>query len=668
MLRVLVFMVAFTALHPATERARAETRPAVHHEARVHLDPESRELRVEDRFTVEVDDFISFDLAPWLNVVEARVDGRRVATDRGGNRVTIPKVAAGYRQLEVFLRGSVPALPAPSARGTSRGAVADAEGSYLSGYASWLPDTGDEWIEYDLTVEVPEPYRAVATGRLAKETVYRGDYRASFTSDHSGEMPSVFAGPYKIAERRDGDLRIRTYLHSELASLADEYMEAAATYIRRYAEQIGPYPYADFHIVSAPLPVGLGFPNLTYVGRMVLPLPFMRGRSLAHEILHNWWGNGVAVDYDRGNWAEGLTTYLADYAVAEDQGEEAARKMRLGWLRNLAALPPEQDMPVESFTVKRHDAAQVVGYDKVALIFHMLKAEVGDKAFASGLRRFWEDRRFRVAGWSDLQSAFESTAGRDLVWFFDQWLERAGAPRIELINAESSNANGEHRVTLTIRQSSPAYRIRLPIIVDAARGSRRYEVALEQTEQTFELTMGHKPLAVHIDPDFGVLRNLLAGESPPIVRDVTLSAETVLVVATKDEAFAKIAQRLARALLQREPRLYRGDLKDLGDTPAIAIGHAEDIASLRARTDLFDHATEVDGIIDSGTTRAWADRRSDGEAWLFVAADDAASLDAVSRPLPHYRGESYVVFDGAKSIRKGQWQRRASPLSRRFAD
>ena len=97
------------------------------------------------------------------------------------------------------------------------------------------------------------------------------------------------------------------------------------------------------------MPVGLGFPNLTYVGRRVLALPFLRGRSLAHEVLHNWWGNGVAIDYDGGNWAEGLTTFMADYALAEDRGKDAARHLRLGWLRDFAALPQDRDIHVTKF-------------------------------------------------------------------------------------------------------------------------------------------------------------------------------------------------------------------------------------------------------------------------------------------------------------------------------
>ena len=59
----------------------------------------------------------------------------------------------------------------------------------------------------------------------------------------------------------------------------------------------------------------------------MLRLPFIRASSLGHEVLHNWWGNGVLVDYARGNWSEGLTTFMADYAYKSEESAAAAREM-----------------------------------------------------------------------------------------------------------------------------------------------------------------------------------------------------------------------------------------------------------------------------------------------------------------------------------------------------
>ena len=655
---------AFLAIALVAGEALAGARLAVNHEVRVRLDPASRALDVEDDFLVEAEGPIVFGLAPWLELVEAKVNGNPVEARRSGRKVTIFQAAEGPRRVELALRGVVPALPTPDKRGVSTGAMADPEGSYLPGYSGWMAVTGEDWIGYRLTVEVPAAFRAVATGRLVEEQLDETTYRASFEADHPAEHPSVFVGPYEIRELRQQDLRIRTYFHPELAGLAEDYLATSAAYIRRYAELIGPYPYADFHIVSAPLPVGLGFPNLTYVGRRVLPLPFMRGRSLAHEVLHNWWGNGVAVDYAKGNWAEGLTTYMADYALAEERGAAAAREMRLGWLRNFTALPVEQHQPVQGFTAKRHDAAQVVGYDKVAFIFHMLYRELGEAAFRAGLREVWRQRRFQTAAWSDLQAAFELAAGRDLTWFFDQWLTRKGAPRIELVEAARTQDGEGFRVTIKLRQALSSYIVTLPVVIETTAGPVRREVQLAIPEETFEIAVAHKPLSLRIDPDFEAFRRLLPGESPPIFRDVTLSDRTLLILATDDVDMSRTAQRLARRLLQREPRVFEGDPQKPPEAPLLVIGGGEEVAGLRGTLG----PNLVDDIARLGTARAWTEQRKGRGPELFVAADDARSLEAVLRPLPHYRNQSYVVFDGRKVTRKGLWPADASPLSHRFED
>ena len=209
-------------------------------------------------------------------------------------------------------------------------AVLGPDGGYLFKGAGWIPDTGDDWVSYRLRVKVPVPYRAVATGRLGDEEVGGTTYSATFAADYPAALPALFVGPYVVRERQHDNIRIRTNFHRDLAGLAEIYLSDSARYLTRYQTGIGPYPHGDFHVISAPVPVGLGFPNLTYILRRILPLPFIRARSLAHEVLHNWWGNGVTVGYRNGNWAEGLTTYMADYALAAEKDTNGGQQMRRG--------------------------------------------------------------------------------------------------------------------------------------------------------------------------------------------------------------------------------------------------------------------------------------------------------------------------------------------------
>ena len=167
---------------------------------------------------------------------------------------------------------------------------------------------------------------------------------------------------------------------------------------------------------------------------------------LGHEVLHNWWGNGVYPDYAHGNWSEGLTTFMADYAYKEDDSADAARAMRLEWLRDFAAVPPGQDRPLAEFTSRTHGTSQIVGYGKAAMAFLMLRDLIGADAFDAGIRRFWRDRQFKLASWNDLQNAFAAEAKRDLSAFFTQWLTRAGAPRIVIDGAQGGEEIGRAHV------------------------------------------------------------------------------------------------------------------------------------------------------------------------------------------------------------------------------
>ncbi|MBL4692541.1 MAG: hypothetical protein JKY92_04350 [Magnetovibrio sp.] len=134
--------------------------------------------------------------------------------------------------------------------------------------------------------------------------------------------------------------------------------------------------------------MGWGLPGMTYMGRRVLALPFIRTTSLPHEILHNWWGNAVDVAHGRGNWAEGLTTFQADLVQSALKNKDGGKSKRIEWLRNFQALPKDLDKAVNQFKSKTHDAAQVVGYGKTAFVFHMLKNALAAKPSRTGFACF----------------------------------------------------------------------------------------------------------------------------------------------------------------------------------------------------------------------------------------------------------------------------------------
>ena len=620
----------------------------LHHDIDLTLDPAAGRMEAVDRLTLPAGTQ-SLRLDPALRLEEARAGDKSIPVDRRGDRLRLV-VPEGGGPVTLRYGGRLPGFTA----GT--GLALDGEGAFLPGLGGWLPDpasASEEPPTWRLSVRVPAPYVAVATGRLVEEGRDAAGYRAVFEESRSVEEPSVFAGPWTVEERMAGDLRLRLYRHPEQGGLADGYLGLSEQAIAAGAARIGAYPFDGFSIVSVPPPVGLGFPGLTAIGRAVLPLPFIRSQSLTHEIMHNWWGNGVRVG-EGGNWAEGLTTYMADYAAAQARGADAARAMRLDWLRDYAALPDERDRPLTTFLSKTHDASQIVGYGKAAMLFHMLEAEIGHDAFDAGIRRFWSEHAFEAAGWSDLRHAFEAASGRDLGGLFSQWVERRGAPMLTLVDAR---ADGDG-VQLTLWQEADApYALTVPVRLETAAGVEEHSVRFDSRQATLRIPSKAEVRAVAVDPDFDLFRRLAPGEAPPILRDVTLRPGAERVVAADGEA-AEAARTLAGRLMDGAGRESGG-----GVAPLLLVGTDAAVARELERRRLPPMPPE---LVGRGSARVWVwvSRAADGRTALVVSGADAEALRALVRPLPHYGRQSWLVFEGAKAVDRGVWAVGDSPLRR----
>ncbi|MCU0586075.1 MAG: M1 family peptidase, partial [Desulfobacterales bacterium] len=302
-------------------------------------------------------------------------------------------------------------------------------------------------------------------------------------------------------------------------------------YLSLYEELFGPYPFPKFAVVENFFPTGYGFPSYTLIGDRVLRLPFILTTSLGHEIAHCWWGNGVFVDSAAGNWSEGLTTYVADYLYRERTSEEEAREARLQMIRNYATLVPEtRDFPLARFTSRTDPVTKAVGYDKGAMVFHMLRREVGEDHFWGALKEIYWEHLFRTAAWGDIQRAFERRAGRPLEWFFEQWVRRPGAPRLRLEEADVQAAGGGFAIAGRLSQDKPLFRGVWEVVAETGRGRVTRAVGLVEGAAAIALSTASKPTALQVDPEAHMLRRLDPSEIPPAVNALKSSPSVLLVI------------------------------------------------------------------------------------------------------------------------------------------
>ncbi|MDD3327216.1 MAG: M1 family aminopeptidase [Zoogloea sp.] len=637
----------------------------------VSLDPASRAFKASARLSPPEGDF-RFVLHESLRVTGASAGGRALTAEaqRGpaGFREWRIRQATGGAALQIDYAGQLPALDVQRDHRSvlqRMPPMSSPEGSYLPAGSGWYPQAR-EMFGYRLRLSLPGEQRGLVAGKLLAETLPArpGEpYQASFEMRQPTDGIDLMAGPWRVREKsvaRKGapPLVLRTYFAAALDAtpgLAEAWLDDSAAYIRRYSQAIGDYPYDNFSVVAGPLPTGFGMPTLTYLGEAVVRLPFIRKTSLGHEVLHNWWGNGVYVDYRRGNWSEGLTTFMADYAYRLDESPAAAAEMRLGWLRDALALPADAQPALRDFRSRQHGAEAAVGYGKAAMLFVMLQDRIGEAAFREGIRSFWAGQRFRTASWDELRPAFEGASGQRLGPFFEAWLNQRALPAVRLENASlRPDGDKHHQLTVNVAQDTPTHPLRLPLEVIGPGRREIHWVSLDGPRASTTLRLGFAPQGVRLDPDTRVWRRLPPGSLPPILRQWIGAAAPRLVNAGVDANTRAAVDALARRLLENAPAGAPLASALGGREPVILAGTHAEVDRALASAGLPPRPAEVAG---RGSAQVWTLGPADTRAapLAVISARDAAALDALQRGLPHYGAQSWLVFDGGRAIAKGTW-------------
>jgi len=558
-----------------------------------------------------------------------------------------------------------------------------AENILLGPNQAWYPSFYDnEMLSFRLRMELPAAWYAVTQGTRIRRQVVNDRVQETWQEKQAQTAIQLIAAPFVEYQENHASLTASVYLRQPDPALAQKYLHASFLYIDFYQHLFGDYPYAKFATVENTWNSGFGLPSYTLLGSQILRFPFILNSSFPHEILHNWWGNSVYVDYDKGNWSEGLTAYLADHLMKEQEG--SAAQYRLAMLQNYHDFVDEKgDFSIAEFTLRKDFKTQAVGYNKTAMIFHMLRLRLGDSQFIAALRHFYGEQRFKISSFSDLEQRISEKSEMDLSRFFNQWVNRVGAPHLEIEQVEARKTGDNYLLTLTVQQRQPGapYQLMLPLWIwtDADSAPIRESLALNQKQQSFRFNFKTRPLRVDVDPQYDVFRRLNDGEIPAALSQGFGSKPTVLLLPkAADKASYAEMRRLAQQWTAIIPQAKIVDDDSLQDLPAQAnvwilgwnnrfrsrIVNSETGLRVNAWHDKMrlgdtiytrrDHAVVIAG-------RRPAQREY---TLLWLAADRAEVIKSLARKLPHYTSFSYLAFDtkGMRNQRKGKWLLQHTPM------
>jgi uncharacterized iron-regulated protein len=452
---------------------------------------------------------------------------------RGGTLTVVPSHSG---TLQIAYDGTFTAAPVPAnSRDAHFAGVIGEQGIFLG--SGWYPEP-DPLAKYRLTATVPAGYVAVSEAEKVDRLDTREGVRFTFTFDHPVDhINFVATDRYELTQERFHGVDLEAYFFREDRVLARRYLDYTKRYIDLYEKLLLPFPFKRFAIVENFLPTGYSMPTFTLLGQEVVRLPFIVETSLGHEILHQWFGNLVYINYQRGNWAEGLTTYLADHYYQEQKGEGWKYRKQLlvdytGYVRS------ESEVPLREFSQRFDPASRAIGYGKTAMLFHMLRQRLGDEAFFGALRRFVRDNQFERASWVEIERAFQDEGASDngLKPFFAAWTEQKGLAQVDIGDYTIEGSGGGYALRFELRQTGGIYPLDVPVkVIDSSDREKIVNVRLEERQKSVRIDLDNRPAKLIVDEDYDLARRLAEPELPAVIGSL-LAAEKLLVVLPAGDA------------------------------------------------------------------------------------------------------------------------------------
>jgi hypothetical protein len=410
-----------------------------------------------------------------------------------------------------------------------RFASIDKTSAYLLLPARWFPLTNYPANRYTGTFKIitPDTMYVTGTGKADPPTMQpgigKGAGQASYVFHcyHPGPVGTFVAGALQLNPVQTEGITVSVFTPPVQASTATAYGNSLAHIILYYSDAFGPLqenappPFTIAQMPDGSL-AGYSAPGLLLISARQWTTK-ANDRLISQLASQQWWGDRVLPATSSDTWlTDGLSRYAeAMYAEQSDGSaglHRALEDFAVGALMYEDTAPISQAGRLQTFS---NEYRSVVA-DKGALVFHMLRTEIGDDAFTALLHEFYKKYEGKNANIADFEKMAYTKVPPpkkgeppiNLVSFFSQWVNSTGIPEFKLEFIVYRTRKG-FKVVGKIHQDLDTFRMPVEIRVDTEGNPEYKKILVTGTTQAFEIdTFGRpKPYGIVIDPNNNMLKS-----------------------------------------------------------------------------------------------------------------------------------------------------------------
>jgi hypothetical protein len=573
---LLITFPAMLVLAGATSAQTAHPFPfrATSYDVEVIVHPEDQTISAEakvDFVARQVAKTLLVELHPDLHISAVKTSsGQMLNFDRDNNSPLLLDVALlgtatpGKQVSLVFdYNGPVSSEDDSPTKGL-RFASVDKTSAYLLLPARWFPLTDYPSNRYTgkFNIIVPDTFAVAGTGHADNASMRPGIGNGApgqasyvFHCEQPAPWGSFVAGTLQLSPVSAEGYQFSIYTPPAQASTASAYANTLTPILQYFTDSFGPLDQSGHppSLTIAQMPDG-SLPGYSAPGLLLISGRQWSARPndnlLSQLAAGQWWDNRVLPATSSDVWlSDGLSRYSEALYAEQSAGvaglNRALDEFAVGALMDESTAPISQAYRLEQYS---DDYTSIVE-NKGAMVFHMLRSEIGDDAFTSLLKTFYQQYAGKTATIDDFEKLTAAKAPPpqkgdpplNLVSFFSQWLDSTGIPEFSMDYIEYRDPQG-FKVVGKIHQDLDTFRMPVEMKVETEGNPVFKKILVTGTTTTFEIDTFGRPKAngITIDPN----NNLLKSSPRLRVRATVAKGETFAATGKYYEAIRQYQQAL----------------------------------------------------------------------------------------------------------------------------
>jgi aminopeptidase N len=535
----LAFILAFSLSAALSVRAQTEHRypfRATNYDVEAILHPENQTISAlvkADFVASEVAKTILVELHPDLHLNSVKAGSQNLNFERDNNSplflsVGLPSASTPGTKVTLTFdyTGPISSEQDSPTRGV-RFASVDKTSAYLLLPSRWFPLTNYPSNRYTGTFKiiVPDSMAVAGTGKSDAPTMMPaiakgmpGQAAYVFHNDTPAQVGSFVAGSLQLTPVQSEGYQFAVYTNPAQVSTATPYGNSLARIMSYFSESFGGLPNTSLTVAQMPDGSLNGFsaPGLLLISqRQWSAKP--NDRLLSQLAAGQWWGNHVEAASFADTWlTDGMSRYAEAMYAEQSDGiagmHKALEDFAVGALMYEGSTPISQAQRLGPYS----DQYESIVGDKGAMVFHMLRTELGDDNFTALLRDFYKQHDGKTATIDDFQKLTATkipppkpdAPAFNLLSFYSQWLNSTGVPEFSVEYIVYRTPKG-FRVVGKAHQALDTFRMPVDVKVETEGNPETKRILLTGTTSSFVIeTFGRpKPNGITIDPNNNLLKS-----------------------------------------------------------------------------------------------------------------------------------------------------------------